>query len=375
MVTEFKQQLKAKVKHMEKKPLPVLTFPDDPSDLPKGLYDAVFGEELPSPPKICNAGAEASVVVARKSHNSVKKKLQFDSNNPMMLMNQLSQMNVGGMNPMMLMMAGMQSMMQGESAGNQGPNLQIFGNKKRKQKALTDGSPEDDSQGSQGSPKEEEVEAKPAKSMFSLTLPGPNADTKDAKHAKDAKDAKDANAAKVDKSPDTYLALMDKSFKKRSAARSDSKVDVPEEDQQDDARGDDDVPPAKPTKGKKRPATKNKDDGQKQKDGVNKASAPSAKVAAKKSAKKEVAEPKAGNVEAKKPRKDLGAKPSPPEPWQGTFFWGSGKVHKNPSSSNWRAFVEKSDKKDRKVKLGEDQTASFHRALEIIEEGMHERGL
>ena len=80
-------------------------------------------------------------------------------------------------------------------------------------------------------------------------------------------------------------------------------------------------------------------------------------------------------MEAKKPRKDLGAKPSPPEPWQGTFFWGSGKVHKNPSSSNWRAFVEKSDKKDRKVKLGEDQTASFHRALEIIEEGMHERGL
>ena len=125
-------------------------------------------------------------------------------------------------------------MMQGESAGNQGPNLQIFGTKKRKQKALTDGSPEDDSQGSQGSPKEEEVEAKPAKSMFSLTLPEPNADTKDAKHAKDAKDAKDA---KVDKSPDTYLALMDKSFKKRSAARSDSKVDVPEEDQQDDARG------------------------------------------------------------------------------------------------------------------------------------------
>ena len=89
--------------------------------------------------------------------------------------------------------------------------------------------------------------------------------------------------------------------------------------------------------------------------------------------KKEAA-PKAAAGEVK-PRKDLGPKPPPPSPWEGTFFWGSGKVHKNPNSNSWRAFVDKRDKKDRKVKIGDNETASFHRALEIIEEGMVERGL
>lgn len=50
MLNEFKQQLKAKVKHMEKKSL-LVQFPDDPEKLPKEIYDRVFGEELPSPPK------------------------------------------------------------------------------------------------------------------------------------------------------------------------------------------------------------------------------------------------------------------------------------------------------------------------------------
>lgn len=140
LVTDFKTQLKARIKHMEKQPLPLTHFPDDPMQLPKKVYDAVFGEENPSPPsKTASAGENACTVVARKSHNSVKKSLGFDENLGATMMNQMHQMMMGNsmmdnMNPMAMMLAGFQAMMTGQGISGSNPNLQIFGPRKRNEK-------------------------------------------------------------------------------------------------------------------------------------------------------------------------------------------------------------------------------------------------
>ena len=146
IVNEFKQQLKSKVKHLAKVPLPE-KFPDDPANLPKDVFNRVFEDEQPSPPRQNCAGAESAIVVARKSHASVKKALPFQDNNPMAaMMSQMNQMmqpnsgsgGSGGINPMMLMFAGMQQLMGGGELGETSSvrNLQIFGGKKR-QKTLS----------------------------------------------------------------------------------------------------------------------------------------------------------------------------------------------------------------------------------------------
>ena len=144
---------------MEKKSLLVM-FPDNPGKLPKDIYDAVFEEELPSPPQN-SAGAESSKVVARKLHSLVKK-VSLNDNPMSSMMQQMDHMmksNMGGVNPMMLMMAGIQQFM-GADKGD-AANLQIFGNKRKtkalpnaaeadrtspEQKALLEGALEDDSQ-------------------------------------------------------------------------------------------------------------------------------------------------------------------------------------------------------------------------------------
>lgn len=147
LVQEFKTQLKARIKHKEKLPLPLTTFPDDPSKLPKSVYQAVFGTEKPSPPsKTHAAGENAYTVVARKSHNSVKKNIGFDDMKSMMT--QMQQMNnmmggnsmMDGFNPMMVMMAGFNALQMGHHGQGNGGNLQIFHSRKRNagQKALMD---------------------------------------------------------------------------------------------------------------------------------------------------------------------------------------------------------------------------------------------
>ena len=71
---------------------------------------------------------------------------------------------------------------------------------------------------------------------------------------------------------------------------------------------------------------------------------------------------------AEAPMEDGSELPPPPVPWNGTFFWKGGKIHKNPKSTSWRCFVSCSDRNDFKIKFGDDETASFHRALRLIEE-------
>lgn len=422
LLKEFKAQLKSKTKRLEKLPL-LASFPDNPKDLPKTLFDSVYGDEKPSPPRaLASAGSQSAGIVARKSHNSVKRAL-FDTNNssasnPMVAMMQqmssMGNMNVGGMNPMMLMMAGMQACLQGDPAANPlASNLQIFGKKQRqaalgpsveKQLSLTNGEPEDDSQQSTATQDADPKKDAPM-SMFAMAHP----------------------ASTKARSPEDYVKIFEGGFKGRAAAKDSTKDDEDADEGQDE---DEDVQ-ALP---KKRPATAAKADSlvKKAKKDENdelaakKPAAPKrvakeakkatdpkkAAVTKKAAAGKKAAGPKGpdkvneeqeketenkpeeerkensdemqsvpSNMEKKKAamsekaRKDLGPKPEPPSPWEGTFFWGSGKIHKNPGSAVWRAFVHKSDKKDRKVKIGDNETASFHRALEIIEEGMAERGL
>ena len=363
MVSEFKEQLRKKTKHLEKKPL-LQKFPDNPADLPKELFDRAFGEEEPSPPKN-NAGAESSTVVARKSHNSVKKSLQF--NDPMAAMMQpLSQMpsnitqgNMNGMNPMMLMAAGAQFMMQqfgGMSHGDGSNLLQVFGNRrpksapriKRGPLAIGEGRDSGDSQPvdeeDEDEEEEEESQKPPDKSkctpMFDLGMPDPD---------------------KKGKKPEDYVKDFNQSVKKRKAAALAAKVANVEEDEP----GDEGAEESESKHPKKKPAKAEK------KAKACPAAAP--KKAANKGSAHEAALAATPAEEGVK-RKDLGPKPPPPDPWT-TFWWGSGKINKNPKASSWRVFVERSDKNDKKVKFGDDLTASFHRALEIIEEGMAARGL
>ncbi|CAK8991173.1 unnamed protein product [Durusdinium trenchii] len=372
IVNEFKQQLKSKVKHLAKVPLPE-KFPDDPANLPKDVFNRVFEDEQPSPPRQNCAGAESAIVVARKSHASVKKALPFQDNNPMAaMMSQMNQMmqpnsgsgGSGGINPMMLMFAGMQQLMGGGELGETSSvrNLQIFGGKKRQKTlsnvadaSLTDpkGLPdkaqvlpvedgpvegqeeedeEDDTQTSQSKKKTMSGGKHDRKPMFKLEL-GSGVDPK------------------ATKEPSDYAKLFAASVKSRERARAVVKR-----------------PAASPAEAVESPRKSMK----KAETAVKKPPAPKKKADKKKAAAPATAEPA-----PKEPaeRVNLGPKPPPPDPWTGTFYWGSGKVHKNPKSACWRAFVHKTDKNDRKVKLGDDLTASFHRALEIIEEGMSQRGL
>ena len=398
MLNEFKQQLKAKVKHMEKKSL-LVQFPDDPEKLPKEIYDRVFGEELPSPPK-GSAGGESLKVVARKSHGLVKKQLSFSDASPMAnMMQQMDQMmrsNMGGgMNPMMLMMAGMQQLMGADSGAAGAPNLQIFGTK-RKQKALADTAEADQTPTEQKAltdkakdelrdTQEEEKEPSEKTQRSEAGKKPPNKKSSFEMFVGDEPEAPASAPAKAKgkKTPEEYVKLFKSGVKNRERARAEAKKEDVEMKSEDDDEAEASEPEEKQPKTKKRksepksaetpPAKKPKEATPKKK--VKAAPKTVAKAAAKEkraaAPKKEASAPEEGAV----PRKDLGPKPDPPDPWTGTFFWGTGKIHKNPKSNSWRAFVEKSDKCDRKVKFGDDHVASFHRALQIIEEGMAARCL
>ena len=397
MLNEFKQQLKAKVKHMEKKSL-LVQFPDDPEKLPKEIYDRVFGEELPSPPK-GSAGGESLKVVARKSHGLVKKQLSFSDASPMAnMMQQMDQMmrsNMGGgMNPMMLMMAGMQQLMGADSGAAGAPNLQIFG-AKRKQKALAntaeaDQTPteqkalRDKAKGELCDTQEEEEEKPSEKTQRSEAGKKPPNKKSSFEMFVDEEPEAPASApakAKGKKTPEEYVKLFKSGVKNLERARAEAKqedVEEPEDDDEAEASEPEEKQP-KTKKRKSEPKSAETPPAKKPKEATPKKVKAAPKTVAKAAAKekkaaapkKEASAPEEGAV----PRKDLGPKPHPPDPWTGTFFWGTGKIHKNPNSNSWRAFVEKSDKCDRKVKFGDDQVASFHRALQIIEEGMAARCL
>ena len=395
-VQDFKTQLRKKIKHIEKRQL-ITTFPDKPEGLPKTLFDKVYNDDLPSPPK--TAGQSSGSVVARKSHKSVKGKL-FDENSMGGMMQFLTSnpnMNQMGVNPMMLMMAGMQQMMQqqGDTSGMFGGNagLKIYPNKKKAAKALTDGKGTDsqgtDSQDSQGlflqledgqeeSPMEDEGQVEQKESPPSENKNTP-AEKKQVFHLPEPE--------KPSRSPGDYVKIFKDSVKKRERSRAEAlKEDKAEDDDQVSTkkrpRNTSDEDALKETKKKKenanadcKPETKSKQKakpkekaaGKKTSDDEKDDSEPKTKPKKKAAPKKAPAQPKE--------RKDLGPKPNPPEPWNGTFFWGSGKIHKNPSAACWRVFIKCGDRKDKKVKLGDDHTASFHRALELIEEGMAERDL
>lgn len=397
MLNEFKQQLKAKVKHMEKKSL-LVQFPEDPEKLPKEIYDRVFGEELPSPPK-GSAGGESLKVVARKSHGLVKKQLSFSDASPMAnMMQQMDQMmrsNMGGgMNPMMLMMAGMQQLMGADSGAAGAPHLQIFGTKK-KQKALADTAEADQTPTEQKAltdkakdelrdTQEEEEEERSEKTQRSEA--GKKPPNKKSSFEMFVGDEPEAPAsapakAKGKKTPEDYVKLFKGGVKNRERARAEAKqedADKPEDDDEAEASEPEEKQP-KTKKRKSEPKSAETPPAKKPKEATPKKAKAAPKTAAKAAAKeKKAAAPKkeaSAAEEGPRPRKDLGPKPDPPDPWAGTFFWGTGKVHKNPKSNSWRAFVEKSDKIDRKYKIGDDHVASFHRALQFIEEGMHARGL
>ncbi|CAJ1393208.1 unnamed protein product [Effrenium voratum] len=372
IVNEFKQQLKSKIKHMEKKSLLVM-FPDNPRKLPKDIYDAVFEEELPSPPQN-SAGAESSKVVARKSHSLVKK-VSLNDNPMSSMMQQMDHMmksNMGGVNPMMLMMAGIQQFMGADKGDAHGAaNLQIFGNKRKtkalpnaaeadrtspEQKALLEGALEDDSQESRKT-QSSAAEMKPPNQKPAFEVP-----------IDEEASAASASAKKKAKTPEEYVKVFKTGVQSRERARAEAKQDVDEpEDGAEASEPEEKQPKAKKRRSEEKVAEKKEATFKK----------PAAKEKAKKAPgpKKAAAAPQEGAAEGAVARKDLGPKPAPPDPWTETFFWGTGKIHKNPKSAGWRAFVDKADRIDRKVKLGDDHVKSFHRALEIIEEGMAARGL
>ena len=102
----------------------------------------------------------------------------------------------------------------------------------------------------------------------------------------------------------------------------------------------------------------------------NKAVKPKAKPELKSKSEDDFKTPRRGRPVPKE-QPESAEKAAVPKKGDGTFFWKAGKVHRNDTSGHWRCFKHRSDKTDKKIKLGktaDEEKASFVRALKWIEE-------
>jgi hypothetical protein len=172
------------------------------------------------------------------------------------------------------------------------------------------------------------------------------------------------------KSPEDYVANLQAALKSREKSKAQQKKDNRQDDEEEE-------PVMKKPAAKAKSIAKKTEEEKESKE-VDSASvkktATKAKAAAKSAPKASAgkAKPKAAvkSAAAEPPREGASELPNPPVPWNGTFFWLEGKVHRNPAATCWRVFINKSDRNDKKVKFGDDEVASFHKALRLIEDGI-----
>ena len=172
------------------------------------------------------------------------------------------------------------------------------------------------------------------------------------------------------KSPEDYVANLQAALKSREKSKAQQKKDNRQDDEEEE-------PVMKKPAAKAKSIAKKTEEEKESKE-VDSASvkktAIKAKAAAKSAPKASAgkAKPKAAvkSAAAEPPREGASELPNPPVPWNGTFFWLEGKVHRNPAATCWRVFINKSDRNDKKVKFGDDEVASFHKALRLIEDGI-----
>ena len=135
--------------------------------------------------------------------------------------------------------------------------------------------------------------------------------------------------------PEQQFQIMNEAFDRRSAANRENSGGPAGED------------------GSKKPAPK----------GKAKAKAKAKSKAAAKRTPMKVAKPQLKPAAKSTPPKV----PGPPMAGEGTFFWKDGKIHRSDRAQCWRVFICKSDRVDKKVPWCGDETASFRRALRLIE--------
>ena len=364
LVREFKDMLRSKIKHLEKVPL-MQTFPDSPFDLPKEVFDRVFPPDN-QPVQECTASLGMSAgLPSRKSHGSVKGKRKQSFPETM------STAMEEAPNMMMQMMSMFQMMMmqqQGMSADSLG--LEVFANKRPKKapKAIMDKPAEE--------PGDNDAAEGPRASTSSppTTTPRQSAPQKTPESAQSTPPAPAkqlfATSPEGTKSPEDYVANLQAALKSREKSKAQQKKDNRQDDEEEE--------PVRKKPAAKAKSIAKKTEEEKESKEVDSASvkktAAKAKAAAKSAPKASAgkAKPKAAvkSAAAEPPREGASELPNPPVPWNGTFFWLEGKVHRNPAATCWRVFINKSDRNDKKVKFGDDEIASFHKALRLIEDGI-----
>ena len=369
-VKQFKDMLRSKIKHLEKVPL-MQTFPDNPFDIPQEVFNRVFPPD-DQPVQECTASLGMSAgLPSRKSHGSVKEKRKQSFPETMS--------TAMGENPMMMQMMSMlqMMMMHREGTGPDSIGLEVFANKRAKKapKAIMDKPAEEPG----NDPGDNDAAERPQASTAGVdrspptTTPRQSAPQKTPGSAQSTPPAKQlfATSPEGTKSPEEYVADLQAALKSREK----SKVQQKQDNKQDDEESGP-VMKKPAAKAKSIPKKTEEDKGSKEGDipSVKKTAAKTkagAKSAPKASGKaKPKAAAKTAAAESVEPPKEGASElPNPPVPWNGTFFWLEGKVHRNPAATCWRVFIDKKDRNDKKVKFGDDEVASFHKALRLIEEG------
>ena len=369
-VVEFKGMLRSKIKHLEKVPL-MKTFPDNPHDLPEEVFNRVFPEDL-QPVQDCTATLGLSAgLPSRKSHGSVKEKRKQPLPETM-----AAAMPEGA--GMMQMMWQMLNMMQHQNTSADPLGLEVFASKRRKApKAIMDKENED----AANDPAAGGISSSTAMVPKSppTTTPRLSAPEKSPESTQSTPPAPEKKAFVTSpegtKGPEEYVADLQAALKSREKSRTAMKQDDTQDDEGDVLVMKKPAAKAKSTAKKKEEDKESKEVdiaavkkiAAKPKTGAK--SAPQASASKGKAKAKPKATDKSEDAKsAEAPMEDGSELPPPPVPWNGTFFWKGGKIHKNPKSTSWRCFVSCSDRNDFKIKFGDDETASFHRALRLIEE-------
>lgn len=295
-------------------------------------------------------------VPARKTHSDVREKYQ----NKSALAAGNAQQMPAMMMQMMAMMAGWQQ--EGQAPGGlQG--LQLFGNTRKKQKMLEGGAPEASRADASSLPvastvaalKDREVERSSSKEL--------RESQEESFHGLAGKPfvipeiKGDPPKELPERTAEESITAMANATRAREKKNKQAREDAEE-----------DPPPkaAKTAKGKAKPKTKPKPDKAHTPEEL-KTPEPKGKRSQAKSAKAQPADvsPNADGTPMTAEKAPVMKKGDP------TFFWGQGKVHRNDTSGHWRCFKKKSDKSDRKFKIGEGdeaEKASWVKALKWIEE-------
>ena len=308
LVKEFKNQLRARVKHGAPPVEFIQSFPHLPKDLPELTYQHAYGEGEDAPGSVDVNTGLGMPVACRKSNKALTPASAG------------SKSSVDSVDAKEMMQQCMLSMMAFMNAGNSGSaglaGLQVFGNK-RKQKALENV----DSQ--------QENDCQPG--VLSIL------DKDDSQTTADTE--KENVPPGVSKKPSVIFDLP-QNDELPSAETPQAVFDTLHEAHQ--KRVDEN----KQCKPKAKPKAKGK-------------------AKAKASMKKPAASCSKGAV-----KKDHQTKlPSPPKSGEGTLLYKGGKIHRSDRLSAWRVFIRSSDRCDKKIAWNGDERASFKRALALIEGG------